>query len=220
MKPKAEYPPTLSDCVQQFYLKSFSFHLHSIYPMTIHSWLAPWAYSQNAEAYKLLSQFKTMTGRNELLYRGISPYFRFARTLINGPRVPEHGDADFGDGVYYTPSYSLARLYACDEGVILVYDVSNGYDPLVVKELHGTEWERTIKWYLAGWRIIIGDIVENMELGEDIDFACGPITGGIQRELVKDCHTAIPTTNRQVCAKTQAAVEYMAHRLVAIICMC
>lgn len=51
-------------------------------------------------------------------------------------------------------------------------------------------------------------------------FSCGPVTSSAKRPLVKDDgDPAIPTAARQVCAKTQAAVNYMAPRLVAIICM-
>jgi len=167
----------------------------------------------------LLSQFKRTTGRNDLLYRGVSDYFRFADTLVSGPRVPVNAGGDFGFGIYYTPSYSLARVYATAQGIILAYDVSEGFASHTVKELGGEEWERTVKWYLSRWRISIGDVVENMEIEEEVDFACGPVTSSVQRQLVEDCHTAIPTAARQVCAKTQAAVNYMAPRLVAIICM-
>jgi len=167
----------------------------------------------------LLSQFKRTTGRNDLLYRGVSDYFRFADTLVSGPRVPVNAGGDFGFGIYYTPSYSLARVYATAQGVILAYDVSEGFASHTVKELGGEEWERTVKWYLSRWRISIGDVVKNMEIEGEVDFACGPVTSSVQRQLVEDCHTAIPTAARQVCAKTQAAVNYMAHRLVGIICM-
>jgi predicted P-loop ATPase/GTPase len=86
--------------------------------------------------------------------------------------------------------------------------------------LGGEEWERMVKWYLSRWRISVGDVVENMEIEEEVDFACGPVTSSAKRQLVEDDgDPAIPTAARQVCAKTQAAVNYMAPRLVAIICM-
>jgi hypothetical protein len=167
----------------------------------------------------LLSQFKRTTGRNDLLYRGVSDYFRFADTLVSGPRVPVNAGGDFGFWIYYTPSYSLARVYATAQGVILAYDVSEGFGSNTVKELGGQEWEMTVKWYLNRWRISIGDVVKNMEIEEEVDFACGPVTSSVQRQLEEDCRTAIPTAARQVCAKTLVAVNYMAPRLVAIICM-
>jgi hypothetical protein len=97
----------------------------------------------------LLSQFKRTTGRNDLFYRGVSNYFRFADTLVSGPRVPVNAGGDFGFGIYYTPSYSVARVYATAQGVILAYNLSEGFAFHTVKELGGEEWERTVKWYLS-----------------------------------------------------------------------
>ena len=43
---------------------------------------------------------------------------------------------------------------------------------IILQELGGEEWERTVKWYSVDG----GLVLETMEIEEDVDFACGPVT--------------------------------------------
>jgi len=60
--------------------------------------------------------------------------------------------------------------------------------------------------------------VENKEVAED--FAVGATTDPVQRfSVVVKGHMPVATAAVQVCAKSQRTADYMAARLIAVICM-
>ena len=139
-------------------------------------------------------------------------------SLISAPVLGDMPGRDFGFGIYYTWSYELARLYTSTDGVICVYDFSDGPGDLSVTRLEGEEWVETVKWYLMRWNDSLGEVVKNKEIAED--FAIGATTNTVQRvSVVMNGEVPVATAATQVCAKSQRAADYMAARLVAVICM-
>jgi nitrogenase subunit NifH len=99
-----------------------------------------------------------------------------------------------------------------------VYDFSDGPGDLSVTRLEGEEWVETVKWYLVRWNVSLGEVVKNKEIVED--FAIGGSTNPVQRvSVVMNGEGPVATAATQVCAKSQRAADYMAARLVGVICM-
>ena len=132
--------------------------------------------------------------------------------LARNPRDFSVESSDFGDGIYYSESFEIARAYSGSGGVITIYDWSSEHEPLTIKEIFEPEWRPLVKYHIAH----IFPFKENLvPITFDEDFWRGSIS--VDHAPVKRCSDPIPSDAIQVVAKTQAAYDLMASRLIGVI---
>lgn len=95
--------------------------LHSAYPNTILSFRAPDGEAAQAFIQFQLNALYKRIGHQQILFRGISCVSHFVHSLVVGPYVIPNSCGDFGHGLYFTPSFSYAKLYAGEGGCVLVH---------------------------------------------------------------------------------------------------
>jgi hypothetical protein len=173
-----------------------------------------WHHSALQATKTQLEEFFQSAGHSRFLFRGIQRFSHFSFGLSRPPSPSYFGDGhDFGDGIYFTPSFELARRYAHVGGVISVHDWSQGPGSLSETTVDIEQWMKYVKFNLALGNPDLPTMSDVPEYNED--FLTGPIPE--ETQSVYKCRPPRPTSEQQTVAKTPNAFNLMANRLVAVI---
>lgn len=213
-KPGAHIPEHVAESPALFDTTLFQPHggINAKWASSIYAWSSDAEFANDVSAKIKLSAFHKILGHKNVLYRGLDRWTFFTSMLARNPRDFSMESSDFGDGIYYTESYEMAKSYSGSGGVITIYDWSSESQPLTIKELSDDQWRTVVKYHVAH----IYPYKQNLvPMSFDDDFWRGSIS--VDHAPVKRCSDPIPSQAIQVVAKTQKAYDLMATRLLAVI---
>jgi hypothetical protein len=184
-----------------------------VYPKTIIGWRATRPLDLNGiiDLRAPVAALAAFTGKR-FLYRGHEHADFLVNWMVTGPSIVPRPRADFGHAQYYTDCFEHALLYAPHGGVITIHDWTETLD-LSMRFVIFDDWESYVKFYIAKTNIDLPPIPAPPIYTED--FLSGMVTENFDE--VYECAVPKKTSIKQVAAKTQAACEEMASRLIAII---
>lgn len=207
-------PDNLTPSPALFDIKVFQPHggLNAKWRSQIWAWMGEVEHQSEKYTRLQLSCFQSILGHNKLLYRGLDSAAYFTSILARNPRDYSKDSTDFGDGIYYTDEFSVAKVYAGKGGAVTIYDWSEEHSPLTFRHLVGEEWRKCVKYSVAH----VNPMKQNLE---PVDFPEDFWGGGISvcHNCIKHCSEPQPSHAFQIAAKTQAAYDLMAGRLIGIV---
>ena len=207
-------PDNLTPTPALFDIKLFQPHgrLNQKWASRIWAWMSEFGHQTEKDTRLQLSFFQHILGHHKLLYRGLDKFTYFTSMLARNPQHYSSDSTDFGDGIYCTDKFSVATRYAGKTGVVTIYDWSEDYSPLTFRNLVGEEWRKCVKYSVAH----VYPTKQNLEpVDFSEDFWAGPIS--VCHKSIKQCSEPQPSDGFQIVAKTQAAYDLMAGRLVGVL---